>query len=68
MLSTADMSLMVVVAVQALHQELKCSSRASGYFTLFGAKAPPSACDSSKVARKVNVVVLTAEAADTVGV
>ncbi len=32
-------------------QELNCSRRAPGYFTLIGEKAPPAARDSSEVAR-----------------
>ncbi len=41
----------VVVVVYAQRQELKCSRRAPGYFTLIGDKAPPAARDRSKVAR-----------------
>ncbi len=40
-----------VVVVKAYRQELKCSRLASGYFTLIGDKAPPTARDSSEVAR-----------------
>ncbi len=40
-----------VVVVQAYRQELKCSRRAPGYFTLIGVMAPRIARDSSEVAR-----------------
>ncbi len=33
-----------------LHQELKYSRRAPGYFTRIGDDAPPAECDSSEVA------------------
>ncbi len=39
------------VVVWAQRQELKCSRRAPGYFSLIGDKAPPAARDSSEVAR-----------------
>ncbi len=37
--------------VLAEREELNCSRRASGYFTLIGEKAPPAARDSSEVVR-----------------
>ncbi len=41
----------VAVVVQAQCQELKCSSRPTGYFTLLGDKTLPVARDSSEVTR-----------------
>ncbi len=41
----------VLVVVKAQRQELKCSRRAPGYFTVIGNKVPPAARDSSEVAR-----------------
>ncbi len=44
----------MVVVVSTWHQELKCSRKAHGYFTLIGDKAPLAARDSSDVARAPN--------------
>ncbi len=46
-----DFIVRIDVVVQAQIQEVKCSRRAPGYFTLIGDKAPPAARDSSEVAR-----------------
>ncbi len=40
-----------IFGVAAKPQELKCSRRAPGYFTLIGDKTPPAARDSSAVVR-----------------
>ncbi len=41
----------VVAVVKAKRQDLRCSRRAPGYFTLIGDKTPPATCESSEVAR-----------------
>ncbi len=41
----------VVFVALAYHQELNCSRRVAGFFTLIGDKAPPNLRDRSEVAR-----------------
>ncbi len=63
------MSNAIVVVIYANRQELNCSRRASGYFTIIGDKAPPATRGSSEFARVgYHVVILTPEMAGTVGV
>ncbi len=62
--------LVVVVVVKAWRQELNCSRRAPGYFTLIGETRLhlPHAIEVGLHVRKSNVVILTPETAGTLGV
>ncbi len=60
--SYLDAARVNVHVVQAQRQELNCSRRVPGCFTLIGDRAPPAARDSSEV------VILTPEIVGTFGV
>ncbi len=69
MLKVVRRNQQAVVVVKAQRQGLKCSSKALGYFTLIGDKAPPAARASSEVARALNQRCYpTPETAGAVGV